>query len=136
MGERYANSSKPSHPKSRANHDQEPSRRADRDKGNYLQLIGNVSQKPLETHKSLNHQRDDRSQRSRSFFSDVDRNNSHILETSPVRRNLFQNPGMITKLHEKVIWFYRSLCDEYGAPQASQFISETIPTCFKTVQDR
>ena len=77
------------------NQDQELiNRKGDRDRANYLQLIGDLSQKPLETYKNPKHQRGDHPHRSRSFFSDADKNNSHTqIETSPVRKNLIQNPN-------------------------------------------
>ena len=55
---------------------------------------------------------------------------------SPTRKFTHQNPTSITKLHEKVIWFYRHLCEEYDAPMITKFINETIPAAFKTMKDR
>ena len=42
----------------------------------------------------------------------------------------------ITKLHEKVIWFYRHLCENDESPMIAKFINETIPAAFKTMKDR
>lgn len=36
------------------------------------------------------------------------------------------------KLHERVIWFYKRLCEEYDCPILPQFLQETIITAFKT----
>ena len=46
------------------------------------------------------------------------------------------NSASITKLHEKVIWFYRHLSEEYDVPIIYKFINETIPAAFKTMKDR
>ena len=35
-----------------------------------------------------------------------------------------------------MIWFYRHLCEEYDSPVVHQFITETIPAAFKTMQKR
>ena len=52
--------------------------------------------------------------------------------TSPMRRygNIGINPSS-NKLHERVAWFYRRLCEEYDCPALPQFLQETIPAAFK-----
>lgn len=54
-------------------------------------------------------------------------------DASPLRRvgcQIGTNPNS-TKLHHRVAWFYRRLCEEYECPILPQFLQETIPQAFK-----
>ena len=66
--------------------------------------------------------------RSASFASQ----NQATYGQSPKRVALTVNSPNTNKLHEKVAWFYRRLCEEYDCPILPQFLQETIPTAFKS----
>ena len=48
-----------------------------------------------------------------------------------VSQNSIINVPHSNKLHERVIWFYKRLCEEYDCPILPQFLQETIITAFK-----